>query len=153
MNVADVSVLIITMMWLGLALIQHLLGTTEAGGTATFTVVLNSKPTADVTIGLSSSRTAEGTVSPTSIVFNSSNWNTAQTVTITGVNDYVDDGDQPYTIVTANASSTDTKYNNLNVADVSVTNQDNDAAGIIVSPTAWINHNSREAKEERQFLV
>ena len=31
------------------------LTTTEAGGTATFTVVLNSQPTADVTIGLSSS--------------------------------------------------------------------------------------------------
>ena len=31
------------------------LTTTEAGGTATFTVVLNSQPTADVTIGVSSS--------------------------------------------------------------------------------------------------
>ena len=31
--------------------------TTEAGGTATFTVVLNAQPTADVTIGLASSDT------------------------------------------------------------------------------------------------
>ena len=38
--------------------------TTEAGGTATFTVVLNTQPTADVTIALSSSDTAEGTVAP-----------------------------------------------------------------------------------------
>ena len=38
--------------------------TTEAGGTATFTVVLTSQPTADVTIGLTSSDTTEGTVSP-----------------------------------------------------------------------------------------
>ena len=36
--------------------------TTEAGGTATFTVVLNTQPTADVTIALSSSDTTEGTV-------------------------------------------------------------------------------------------
>ena len=36
--------------------------TTEAGGTATFTVVLTRQPTADVTIGLSSSDTTEGTV-------------------------------------------------------------------------------------------
>ena len=36
------------------------LATTEAGGTATFTVVLNTQPTADVTIALSSSDTTEG---------------------------------------------------------------------------------------------
>ena len=36
------------------------LTTTEAGGTATFTVVLNTQPTADVTIGLTSSDTTEG---------------------------------------------------------------------------------------------
>ena len=34
--------------------------TTEAGGTATFTIVLNTQPTADVTIGLSSSDTTRG---------------------------------------------------------------------------------------------
>ena len=39
------------------------LTTTEAGGTATFTVVLSQQPTANVTIGLSSSDTTEGTVS------------------------------------------------------------------------------------------
>ena len=36
------------------------LTTTEAGGTATFTVVLNTQPTANVTIALSSSNPAEG---------------------------------------------------------------------------------------------
>ena len=36
------------------------LATTEAGGTATFTVVLNTQPTANVTIALSSSNPAEG---------------------------------------------------------------------------------------------
>ena len=41
------------------------LKTTEAGGTDTFTVVLNSQPTADVTIGLSSSDPAEGGVAST----------------------------------------------------------------------------------------
>ena len=38
------------------------LTTTEAGGTATFTVVLTTQPTADVTIDLSSSDPTEGTV-------------------------------------------------------------------------------------------
>ena len=67
--------------------------TTEAGGTATFTVRLNSQPTANVTIGLSSSDTTEGTVLPASLTFTTANWNTPQTVTVTGVNDAVDDGD------------------------------------------------------------
>ncbi len=43
--------------------------TTEAGGTATFTVVLNTEPTDTVTIGVSSSDTTEGTVSPASLSF------------------------------------------------------------------------------------
>ena len=75
--------------------------TTEAGGTATFTVVLNTQPTADVTIALSSSDTTEGTVSPASLTFTTANWNVAQTVTVTGVDDAVVDGDVAYTIVTA----------------------------------------------------
>ena len=61
--------------------------TTEAGGTATFTVVLNTQPTADVTIALSSSDTTEGTVGPASLTFTTANWNVAQTVTVTGVDD------------------------------------------------------------------
>ncbi len=59
--------------------------TTEAGGSATFTVVLTSQPTANVTIPLSSSDLTEGTVSPASVTFTSANWNVAQTVTVTGV--------------------------------------------------------------------
>ena len=83
------------------------LTTTEAGGTATFTIVLASQPTADVTIALSSSDPTEGTVSPASVgftgvvKFTGANWNTPLTITVTGVDDVVDDGDVAYTIVTA----------------------------------------------------
>ena len=101
-------------------------------------MVLNSQPTANVTIGLSSSNTAEGTVSPASLTFTAANWNTAQTVTVTGVDDFVDDGNIAYTIVTAAASSADGNYNGLNPADVSVTNTDNDTAGFTVTPTSGL---------------
>jgi hypothetical protein len=100
--------------------------TTEAGGTATFTVKLNTQPAANVTIGLSSSDTTEGTVSPASLTFTPSNWNTPQTVTVRGVDDQIVDGNVGYTIVTAAATSSDPNYNGLNAADVSVTNNDND---------------------------
>src|SRR5437867_3056727 len=114
------------------------LTTTEGGGTATFTVVLTSQPTANVTIGLSSSDLTEGTVAPSSLTFTWANWNTAQTVTITGVNDFVVDGNVAYTIVTAAATSTDAGYNGMNASDVAVTNTDNDTAGIAVSPTSGL---------------
>src|SRR6188768_1188873 len=114
------------------------LTTTEAGGTATFTVVLNSQPTADVVIGVSSGNTLEGTVSPGSLTFTNANWNTPQTVTITGANDFRDDGDIGYSIVIAAATSADSSYNGINANDVAVTNTDDDTAGITVTPTSGL---------------
>ena len=57
-------------------------------------------------------------------------------MTVTGVDDDLDDGDVAYTIVTAAATSADANYNGINPADVAVTNTDNDTAGITVSPTS-----------------
>ncbi len=109
------------------------LTTTEAGGEATFTVALDSAPTADVSIGVSSSDTGEGTVEPATLTFTTGNWNTAQTVTVTGVDDNVDDGDRSYTIVLAAATSTDTDYSGADPDDVSVVNTDDDTAPTGVS--------------------
>ncbi|SNT23742.1 gliding motility-associated C-terminal domain-containing protein, partial [Ekhidna lutea] len=124
--------------------------TREDGTTATFTIVLDSEPTADVTIGLSSDNTAEGTVSPSSVTFTTANWNIAQTVTVTGVDDAIDDGDVVYTIVTAAATSSDTNYNGLDPADVTVTNEDNDGVGISVSA---ISGNTREDGTTATFTI
>lgn len=108
--------------------------TTELGGKATFTIRLSSAPLADVSISLSSSDTAEGTVSPASLTFTSGNWSLDQLVTVTGVDDgaFVD-GDQVYSIITGAATSTDGNYNTLNPPDVTVTNVDDDSPGITVS--------------------
>lgn len=114
------------------------LTTTEAGGTATFTVVLDSQPTAGVSIALSSSNLSEGTVSPGSVTFTTMNWNVPQTVTATGVNDTIVDGDVPFTIVTGAAVSADPLYSGRSVDDVAVTNADNDMAGVTVSPTSGL---------------
>lgn len=96
--------------------------TTENGGTAQFGVVLAAVPTGNVTVPLSSSNTNEGTVNPTSLTFTPQNWNTPQTVTVTGVALAPGNGNVAYTIVTGAATSTDPAYNGLNPADVSVTN-------------------------------
>jgi hypothetical protein len=106
--------------------------TTEVGGQATFTIVLSSEPTANVTVGLSTNDPTEGTVSPAPI-FTNANWNTPQTVTVTGADDDVDDGNVAYAIVTAQATSTDPLYAVIDPSDVAVTNNDDDANGFTIS--------------------
>ena len=112
--------------------------TTEAGGSDTFTVVLDSEPTAGVSIAVSSSDVGEGAVSLSGLTFTAVNWNVPQTVTITSVDDQLDDGDRPYTILTAAAVSGDSDYDGLDPDDVSVTNTDDNTAGITVSPTSGL---------------
>ena len=96
--------------------------TTESGGTAAFSVVLDTQPLADVVITLSSGDATEGAVAPLSLTFTNANWNVSQTVTVTGVADALPDGNVLYTIVLAPAASADPSYDGLDAADVSVTN-------------------------------
>lgn len=110
--------------------------TSEAGGTASFEILLTSQPLADVTIQLTSSDTTEGTVLPTSVVFTALNWNTPQVFVVTGQDDDVADGNTSYSIITSATVSDDAAYNNRAVADVAMTNVDNDSAGILVVPTS-----------------
>jgi len=112
--------------------------TTEAGGAATFTVVLTSVPTSDVSIGLTSDDLTEGTVSPASLTFTPADALTPHMVTVTGVDDTAVDGSVAYTVVTAPAASTDSSYSGRDAADVAVTNTDDDVAGILVSPTTGL---------------
>eukprot|EP00755_Sulcionema_specki_P029350 Sspe_Gene.17834::Locus_6365_Transcript_1_1_Confidence_1.000_Length_694::g.17834::m.17834 len=112
---------------------QNGLVTTEAGGVAQFTMVLTTAPTHDVTIPVATSDPSESFVSPLSLTFSPTNFATAQTVTITGVNDDIDDGDVSFVVQTGPAVSSDASYNNFNPADVRVTNTDDDTAGITVT--------------------
>jgi hypothetical protein len=98
----------------------------ESGSSDTYTVALDSEPTADVTISISSSDEGEATVSPDTLTFTASDWDTAQTVTVTGQDDDVDDGDQTVTI-THQASSADSAYNTLPAQEVTVTVADDDS--------------------------
>lgn len=79
----------------------------EVGGSVTFTVALGSQPAATVTIGLSSSDTTEGVVSPAMLTFGPGRLyrNSAQVVTVTGVDDAVIDGTQAFSVVTAIAAA------------------------------------------------
>ncbi|MCY2962326.1 MAG: hypothetical protein NT069_01520, partial [Planctomycetota bacterium] len=124
--------------------------TTEVGGTATFSMVLNSQPTSDVTIPLSSNDLTEGTLSPANLTFTPANWNVPQSVTVTGVNDAVDDGDVPFAIVIGSAQSADARYNGLRPSNVAVVNTDDDTAGVGVST---ISRSTTEAGGTATFTV
>jgi hypothetical protein len=100
------------------------LTTSEAGGTATFSVVLDAKPDDSVTIPVYSTSVEEGTVSAPFVEFAVDTWHAAQTVTVTGVSDNRVDGNVAYTIGTGACLSSDTNFNHVGVADVAVTNTD-----------------------------
>jgi hypothetical protein len=125
--------------------------TSEAGGSATFDVFLTSEPTANVILNLISSNTTEGILSRETLTFTPQNWQLPQRVTVTGVDDLIADGDINYSIITANAISSDGKYNGFNPEDIAVVNTDNETPGISISPTSGLV--TSEAGETATFQV
>ena len=63
---------------------------TEGGTTGAFTIVLNAVPTGTATITLGTS--TQCTFSPNPLTFTSANWNVAQTVTVTAIDDVIVEG-------------------------------------------------------------
>ena len=110
------------------------------GGTGTYTVVLASQPTANVTVTATSGDTGAVTLTPlpTVLTFTTGNWDTAQTVTATAVQD-INANDEEVEVTHA-ADSTDSAYNASLVIDVvTVTVTDNDAAGVTIVSDASLN--------------
>jgi Domain of unknown function (DUF4347)/FG-GAP-like repeat len=103
---------------------------TEGGATDNYTVVLNSKPTSDVTITLNNG--AQTSTSPTTLTFTAANWNVAQTVTVTALNDSIVEGSHSGSI-THTATSSDANYNGITIASVSAAITDNDTAGVTIT--------------------
>lgn len=108
--------------------------TTESGGSVSFGLKLNSKPAKDVKIALISTNTNEGVLDRSELVFNRTNWQTVQTVKVTGIDDDIQDGDIAYSVVMT-VDSEDTNYSALALDSIALVNQDNDTAGISSSVT------------------
>lgn len=100
--------------------------TTEIGGQSRFQVRLRARPASNVTISVSSSNVAEGTTSVSSLVFTSSDWNTFQNVILTGIDDFLVDGNQAYSILFGSLNGGGSGFHGESLPNVSVTNQDND---------------------------
>ena len=104
------------------------LAVTEAEGdghTAAYTVVLESQPTADVTITPTSGDPTAASVSA-ALTFGPENWAEPQTVTVTAVND--DDKEHETLDITHSVTSSDPNYNGIspsnNIVGVNTTDDD-----------------------------
>ena len=104
------------------------------GGMGTYTVVLDTRPTADVTITVAVPQGASITAAPSPLIFTSLNWDSPQTVTVTEPED--DDAlDETYSMI-HRVTSTDFDYSNPFVQWSVIEVIDNDAAtaGVTLDP-------------------
>ncbi|MFN7021456.1 MAG: kelch repeat-containing protein [Phycisphaerales bacterium] len=111
--------------------------TSENMTTAQFDVVISAAPPlSNVIVDLASSNPAEGIPSPAQLIFTPANYNIPQTVTVTGQDDPVADGPQPYQIITT-VTSADPCYQNASCDDVQLTNLDNDGSSSSGCDLLW----------------
>ena len=107
--------------------------TVNEGGTNTYTVVLDTQPTATVTVTIvDPTDNADVTANPASLTFSTSDWNTEQTVTVSADEDA--DSTQDRATVTHTVSGGD--YGSVTASGVSVTVTDNDTPGVTVTPAS-----------------
>ena len=108
-----------------------------ASGGQTYSVALGSQPTGDVTVTISGHAGTDLSLSGTSLssedtlTFTTADWNAAQTVTVTAAGDADTTNDD----VTLTNTATGGGYGSATAVDVAVTVVDDDAAGLVVTPT------------------
>ena len=106
--------------------------TVPEGGANSYTLVLGSRPTGDVAVGVTLPTGTDLTLDKTTLTFTSTNWDVAQTVTVTAAED--DDG-----VTDAGVTLTHTVsgggYGSTTVPDVEVSITENDTAGLVLSKT------------------
>ena len=111
--------------------------TVDEGGTGTHTVVLDTKPSQDVTVTVvDPTDNTDVTASPASLTLTKDNWSTAQTVTVSAAQDQcpqdTDHLDDTATVTHATAS-TDTACEALTVDSVAATVTDDEDTPVKVS--------------------
>ena len=113
----------------GIAVSTAALTVTEQDSTGDgYTVVLDTEPTADVVVTVAGHVGTDVTANPTALTFTMSNWETAQTVTVTADDDA--DTTDDSVALTHSAASADSGYSGIAIAGVAVTVNDNDTAQV-----------------------
>ena len=109
----------------GVRVSETALTVTEQDATGdSYTVVLDTEPTHEVTVTIGGHAGTDVSLSASTLTFTPSNWDRAQTVTVKALND--DDTANDAVTLTHTATSTDGNYSGIAIAGVSVTVTDND---------------------------
>ena len=106
--------------------------TVPEGGSNWYTLVLGSRPTGDVAVGVTLPPDTDLTLDKTTLTFTSTNWDTAQTVTVTAAED--DDGVTDVGVTLTHTVSGG-GYGSTTVPDVEVSITENDTPGVTLEPT------------------
>ena len=99
---------------------------TEGGNSDTYQVLLNSQPTANVTINLQPD--GQSSLDRDTLVFTPQNWNVPQTVTVNAVDDSNAESFSHGSAIAHTISTTDPAYSNINIPNVNLQVIDNDVA-------------------------
>jgi hypothetical protein len=105
----------------------------EDGDQTTLALALADAPAEVVVVTVSHERPDEIELDRSELHFNSDNWQQAQLITVTGLDDGIRDGDQTVWL-SALASSADIRYDQLAAQPLIIVNIDNDLPGIEVNP-------------------
>ena len=97
------------------------------GATADYTIVLDSEPTGDVTVTPSAAPGAPITLSPSSLTFDETDWDTAQTVTVEAAQDVNTVGEQ----ATISHGVAGSDYGSVTAASLSVQVFDDDSPPVL----------------------
>ena len=104
------------------------------GDTGSYTVVLDTEPTADVTVTIQIPEDADIALDQTALTFTADNWNTPQPITVTAAHDADAVADEPVGLM---HTVTGGDYEDVLIAaDVEVTITEDDTPGVTISVTA-----------------
>ena len=108
--------------------------TVTEGSTSTYSVVLDSDPTANVTIEISGHPGTDLTLSTTTLMFTSDTWSRSQAITVTAAED-LDAVAEP-AVILAHAVTGTGEYQDVTADSVTVTIVENDVSTLSVGPAS-----------------
>lgn len=117
---------------------------TEGDQSLSYTLVLNTKPTGDVTVSVSLVPSNQATVSPSILTFNDQSWNVPQPVSLSAVDDSIVEK-QDTLLLVHQINSSDSNYAQLAMGDIRIILNDNDIYSVLLNE---IMYNSQGNDEE-----
>ncbi|MCY4530593.1 MAG: hypothetical protein OXD46_16395, partial [Chloroflexi bacterium] len=106
------------------------------GETATYTVVLNTQPSGDVTVTIGGNADTDVSLDETTLTFTDQDWNVEQTVKVTAEHDSDDQDEADVTLTHTMASADDSDYDGITADSLIVTVIDDDKPAVVIRPTS-----------------